>query len=132
MAVDEPLDENPEVLGLDLSLTLCGSKTWLITEHLTLADLNARGETPKSDGVVRASLCDNREGDNPLTVYECQLKADDAWEIRRKKRMVDQWASGFIVGARAAGLDLGIIHRPSKASIFDRSEKGGPGFGNDG
>lgn len=93
-----------------------GTKVWLVLKHLTLADLNARGEIAKSDGVMRLSLCDNEDGANPVPVYELLIDADEMKEANEAWRWVSRWASGFIVGARYAGLELGLCLDPPQTN----------------
>lgn len=109
------MKENFDLLVLDLPAA--GTKAWLIVEHLTLKDLNCRGEVPTSDGVVRISLCDTRNGDNPVSVYELMLDADDDPEANEAHAWARCWASGFVVGARYAGVDLGFVIRPPAMNI---------------
>ncbi len=105
--------ENFDLLGKTFEEFAPG-KTYIIVEHLDLADLNESGVEATSDGVIRASVCDDEKGTNAIPVYEVLLQNDEQEEARDALDFVSQWASGFLVGARFSGNNLGLKIKPTK------------------
>ena len=84
-----------------------GTKGFLVLEHLTTAELRKRGQEA-ADSVIRLSLCDTKDGDNPVAVYELLLSEDETHNPIEAHNRIRTWAAGFMMGARYAGRS----HRP--------------------
>jgi len=91
-----------------------GSKRFLVVEQLTFADILEHNDAPNPYGVVRVSLCDNRQHENKVPVYELLLEADEATEVKEAFAKASLWASGFMLGARYVGCDLGLTIQAPK------------------
>lgn len=89
-----------------------GTKGFLVLEHLTIAELQDRGQEAVSDSVIRLSLCDTKEGDNPVAVYELLLSEDETHNPIEAHNRIRTWAAGFMLGARYAGETIGLNIKP--------------------
>lgn len=92
-----------------------GTKGFLVLEHLTTAELQERGQEAASDSVIRLSLCDTKDGDNPVPVYELLLSEDETHNPIEAHNRIRTWAAGFMMGARYAGENIGLNIMPTQA-----------------
>lgn len=92
-----------------------GTKGFLVLEHLTTAELQDRGQEAVSDSVIRLSLCDTKDGDNPVAVYELLLSEDETHNPIEAHNRIRTWAAGFMMGARYAGENIGLNIMPVRA-----------------
>jgi len=92
-----------------------GTKGFLVLEHLTIAELQDRGQEAASDSVIRLSLCDTKDGDNPIPVYELLLSEDETHNPIEAQNRIRTWAAGFMMGARYAGQIIGLNIVPMRA-----------------
>ena len=91
-----------------------GTKSFLVLEHLTTAELQDRGQEAASDSVIRLSLCDTKDGDNPVAVYELLLSEDETHNPIEAHNRIRTWAAGFMMGARYAGEAIGLNIMPTR------------------
>lgn len=89
-----------------------GTKGFLVLEHLTAIELEDRGQQTMSDSVIRLSLCDTRDGENPIPVYELLLSEDETHNPIEAHNRIRTWAAGFMLGARYAGETIGLNIKP--------------------
>ena len=89
-----------------------GTKGFLVLEHLTAIELEDRGQQTMSDSVIRLSLCDTRDGENPVPVYELLLSEDETHNPIEAHNRIRTWAAGFMLGARYAGETMGLNIKP--------------------
>ena len=89
-----------------------GTKSFLVLEHLTAIELEDRGQEAMSDSVIRLSLCDTRDGENPVPVYELLLSEDETHNPIEAHNRIRTWAAGFMLGARYAGETIGLNIKP--------------------
>ena len=100
------MKENLELLMP--ALPLSGTKGFLVLEHLTTAQLQDRGQETAADSVIRLSLCDTKDGENPVPVYELLLSEDETHHPIEAHNRIRTWAAGFMMGARYAGETIGM------------------------
>ncbi|MBM3603290.1 MAG: hypothetical protein FJX25_00710 [Alphaproteobacteria bacterium] len=89
-----------------------GTKGFLVLEHLTASELEDRGQETMADSVIRLSLCDTRDGENPVPVYELLLSEDETHNPIEAQNRIRTWAAGFMMGARYAGETIGLNIKP--------------------
>ena len=89
-----------------------GTKSFLVLEHLTAIELEDRGQQTMSDSVIRLSLCDTRDGEKPVPVYELLLSEDETHNPIEAHNRIRTWAAGFMLGARYAGETIGLNIKP--------------------
>lgn len=104
--------ENLSLLESDLPIR--GTKSYLVLEHLTSAELMDRGEV-STQGVIRLSLCDTQKGENPVPVYELLLDDDEMHNPVEAHAQIRTWATGFMLGAQYAGETIGMTVKPAQA-----------------
>lgn len=92
-----------------------GTKGFLVLEHLTATELEDRGQETMADSVIRLSLCDTKDGDNPVPVYELLLSEDETHNPIEAQNRIRTWAAGFMMGARYAGEAIGLNIMPVRA-----------------
>lgn len=92
-----------------------GTKSFLVLEHLTTAELQDRGQEAASDSVIRLSLCDTKDGGNAVPVYELLLSEDETHNPIEAHNRIRTWAAGFMMGARYAGEAIGLNIMPTRA-----------------
>lgn len=92
-----------------------GTKGFLVLEHLTTDALQARGQATPADSVIRLSLCDTKDGKNPVPVYELLLSEDETHNPVEAHNRIRTWAAGFMMGARYAGETIGLNIMPTQA-----------------
>lgn len=89
-----------------------GTKSFLVLEHLTASELERRGQETMADSVIRLSLCDTKNGHNPVPVYELLLSEDETHNPIEAHNRIRTWAAGFMMGARYAGQAIGLNIMP--------------------
>ena len=92
-----------------------GTKGFLVLESLTATELRERGQEPEADSVIRLSLCDTKDGENPIAVYELLLSEDETHNPIEAHNRIRTWAAGFMMGARYAGENIGLNIMPRRA-----------------
>lgn len=92
-----------------------GTKGFLVLEHLTATELDDRGQKAASDSVIRLSLCDTKDGENPVAVYELLLSEDETHNPIEAHNRIRTWAAGFMLGAKYAGETIGLVIKSTRA-----------------
>ena len=92
-----------------------GTKSFLVLEHLTATELEDRGQETMADSVIRLSLCDTKDGENPVPVYELLLSEDETHNPIEAHNRIRTWAAGFMMGALYAGEAIGLNIMPIRA-----------------
>ena len=87
---------------------------YLIVEYLDLVALNALGEKPESDGVVRLWLADDSEGTNQKRLIDIKIGIEDRELIKKATLELSRWADGFYLAATLRRRPVGIMVRPYK------------------
>lgn len=91
-----------------------GTKGYLVLEHLTSADLRDRGQEREAESVIRLSLCESKDGNSLVPVYELLLDDRETDNPVDAHAIIRTWAAGFMLGARYAGLSLGLTIKPTR------------------
>ncbi len=81
----------------------------LIIEYLDLACLNAMGEDPQSDGVVRLWLADDEYGSNRKRLIDINSSLEDDERIKKAMLNLATWADGFILASNLKGEPMGYV-----------------------
>lgn len=93
-----------------------GTKSFLVLESLTATELRERGQEAEADSVIRLSLCDTKDGQNPVAVYELLLSEDETHNPIEAHNRIRTWAAGFMLGANYAGETIGLAIKPTQAT----------------
>ena len=93
-----------------------GTKGFLVLEHLTTAQLQDRGQETAADSVIRLSLCDTKDGENPVPVYELLLSEDESHNPIEAHNRIRTWAAGFMMGANYAGESIGLVIKSTQGA----------------
>lgn len=93
-----------------------GTKSFLVLESLTATELRERGQEPEADSVIRLSLCDTKDGENPIAVYELLLAEDETHNPIEAHNRIRTWAAGFMLGAKYAGQTIGLTIKQTQAT----------------
>lgn len=93
-----------------------GTKSFLVLESLTATELRKRGQEAEADSVIRLSLCDTKDGENPVAVYELLLSEDETHNPIEAHNRIRTWAAGFMLGANYAGETIGLAIKPTQVN----------------
>ena len=93
-----------------------GTKGFLVLESLTATELRERGQETESDSVIRLSLCDTKDGENPIAVYELLLSEDESHSPIEAHNRIRTWAAGFMMGANYAGESIGLVIKSTQGA----------------
>lgn len=76
------------------------------------AQVRPRSSLTAAESVIPFSLCDTKNGENPVSVYELSLYELETHNPIEAHNRIRTWAAGFMLGARYAGETIGLTIKP--------------------